>query len=391
MNKIKAPAWVIHERDKNKDKEPLFKKEIVFFDDISEKEVLVEPIYGGWEANMTHALQRKPIDVCRKRREPNVVLGNSGVVRVLKTAFKVTRVKEGDLCVFFGYSPNNRVNQLGYVDTYFAFGYDEPGTIGMLAKQTKLVEHQLIPIPQHSKLSLHQWPILSVRYATAWSNWKVASGCWRAQVSKEEYPSPYVFGWGGGVSLGELLLAKEQGYKVAMITSIDERFDYIKNLGITPVDRREFPDLNYDPEKYKSNREYVKKYLASLRVFRNIINEITNGEGVSIFIENIGLPVYPATLRVLGRPGVITTSGWKDGMHLEINRALESHFRHIHVFTHGFGLSEGYECVKYATENNWIPHDTPSIYDWEDIPQLAHDFTNGKINSYFPTFQVNPI
>lgn len=391
MNKIKTSAWTLSEGHKNKDEDLSLKKEIISFEDISEEEVLAEPIFAGWEANMTHALQRNPVDVCRKRGEAKVVLGNSGIVRVLKTGSRVTRVKEGDLCIFFGFSPSNRVNRLGYVDTYFAFGYDEPGTIGMLAKQTKLVERQLFPIPPNSGLSLQQWPIMSVRFATAWSNWKVTSGCWRAQVSKEQYPSPYVCGWGGGVALGELLLAKEQGFKVAMTASNDERLEFIKNLGITPIDRRNFPDLYYDTEKYESDREYRRKYLASLRIFRNIIDEITDGEGVSIFIENIGLPVYPATLRVLGRPGVITTTGWKQGMYMDINRASECHFRHIHIFTHGFSLSEDSECVNYANENNWIPDHDPPIYEWEDIPQLAHDFANGKISSYFPTFRVNKI
>lgn len=391
MNKIKTEAWVLNEGEKNESWESLFKKETISFDDVSGTEILVEPLFGGWEANMTHALQRNPVDLCRKRREPKVVLGNSGVVRVLKTGPEVTRVKEGDLCVFFGFSPNHRVNRLGFVDTYFAFGYDEPGTIGMLAKQTKLVEHQLFPIPGNKKIPLQQWPIFSVRFSTAWSNWKVASGCFRSQVSKENYPSPYIFGWGGGVALGELLMAKKHGFKTAMIASSDARLEYIKNLGITPVDRRAFPDLYYDAEKYESDRGYRKKYLTSLRIFRNIVSEITDGEGVSIFIENIGLAVYSASLRVLARPGVITTSGWKEGMNLDINRAQECHCRHIHVFTHGFGLSEARECIDYANENNWIPGDNTPVYDWEEIPQLAHDFVNGKIDSYFPTFKVNPL
>lgn len=391
MATIMTSAWVLKKDDNLQDEDSLFRQETITFESITDNEVLVEPIYGGWEANMTHALERDPIDVCRKRGESWVVLGNAGVVRILKTGSAVTKVKEGDLCLFYGFSSTNRVNHLGYVDTYFAFGYDEPGTIGMLAKRTKLVENQVFPIPADSGIPIHQWPILSVRFSTAWSNWKVASGCFRSQVSKEEYPSPFVFGWGGGVALGELLLAKRHGYKVVMIASSDQRLQYIKSLGITPIDRRKFSDLSYNPEKYEMDRDYRKKYLTALRVFRNIIDEITNGEGVSIFIENIGLPVYPATLRVLGRPGVITTSGWKKGMDLDINRALECHFRHIHVFTHGFGLSEAQECIDYTVKTKWIPEDNVSIYNWDNIPQLANDFANGRIESYFPTFRVNPL
>ena len=215
--------------------------------------------------------------------------------------------------------------------------------------------------------------------------------CLAALVTREEYPAPTVFGGGGGVALGELILAKEEGFKTAMVASIDERLEYIKNMGIIPVDRRKFPHLNYDPIKLESDRDFRKKYFASLNTFRKIVDEITQGEGVSIFIENIGLPVYPATLRVLARPGIITTSGWKYGMNLDVNRALECHYRHIHVFTHAFKFSECEECIKYADQNNWIPQDNFSIYDWEDIPQLAHDYSNGKISSYFPAFKVNPM
>jgi len=385
---MKTLAWVLHDQN-NDNNEAILKKETISIESLTENEVLIEPLYGGWEANMTHALERNPVNVCRKRRESKVVLGNAGIVRVLRTGYKVSNLKEGDICVFFGISSDNFLNRLGYLDTYFAFGYDQPGTIGLLAKQTKVNKENLILIPQNSKLLLHQWPILSIRFATAWSNWKATFPCWRAQVTKEEYPAPYVFGWGGGTTLGGLLLAKEEGFKVAMVASNNDRLEFIKKLGIIPVDRRRFPNLNYDEKKYESNREYRKKYLESLRIFRNIVNDITEAEGVSIFIDNIGVPVYSATIRVLARPGVITTSGWKQGMDIKVNRALECHFRHIHVFTHGYRLFEANECMKFATENSWIPQDNSPIYDWEDIPQLAHDFSLGKIDSYFPTYQVN--
>lgn len=386
MPTIKTLAWVLCSKDLVTGCHEHFRKELISFEDISEEEILIEPLYGGWEANMTHALERKPVDVCQKRREPKVVLGNSGVVRVLKTGRKLTRLKPGDVCVFIPYGPCNRH---GFLDTAFGFGFDEPGTIGMLAKQTKVKEYQLVPVPETSRLLLHQWPIISVRFGSGWSNWLVTLKCWEAQVSLEEFPSPHVFGWGGGVTLSELLLAKEKGFKVSMIASCDRRLEFIKNLGITAIDRRQFYDLYYDHEKYETDREYRRKYFASLNTFRRIVDEITEGEGVSIFIENIGLPVYPATMRVLGRPGIIATTGWKKGMSLEINRALECHYRHIHVFTHAIRLTEGEKCIAYAAQNNWIPNDNYPIYDWEDIPQLAHDYADGKITSYFPTFRVN--
>jgi hypothetical protein len=52
------------------------------FPDIAQDEVLAEPIYGCWEANMTHALKRDPVDICVQRGEEKVVIGNAGVVVV---------------------------------------------------------------------------------------------------------------------------------------------------------------------------------------------------------------------------------------------------------------------------------------------------------------------
>lgn len=388
MAKITTAAWVLLAKEKNETGRAVLKKDTITFDDITENEVLVAPIYGCWEANMTHALERKPVDVCLKRGESKVVLGNAGVVRVLKVGSKVNRIKVDDFCVFI---PNGTSNRLGYLDHAFGFGFDETGSIGMLAKQTKVFENQLITLKKDSRLSLRQWPLISVRFGSGWSNWKVARKCWDAQVSREEFPSPYVFGWGGGVALSELLLAKEEGFNVAMMAWGDTRLEFIRKLGILPIDRRLFPDLYYDHEKYENDRDYRKAYFTSLNSFRKIVDDITHGDGVSIFIENIGQPVYPASLRVLGRPGVIATTGWKKGMNLEVNRALECHFRHIHVFTHALRLSEGEECVAYAEDHDWIPLDDSPIYDWENIPQLAEDFSNGKIDSYFPIFQVNPV
>ena len=41
--------------------------------------MLAEPLYGCWEGNMSHAVERRPIDIYRDRGEEKVVIGNAGV------------------------------------------------------------------------------------------------------------------------------------------------------------------------------------------------------------------------------------------------------------------------------------------------------------------------
>jgi len=73
---------------------------------------------------MGHAIEGKQIDVCQQRNEPRVVLGNSGVVRVLRVGSEVDDVCPGDVCLFFG---GGKLDQFGYME--LAHGYDLPGTL----------------------------------------------------------------------------------------------------------------------------------------------------------------------------------------------------------------------------------------------------------------------
>jgi hypothetical protein len=107
-----------------------------------EDEVLAEPIYGCWEANMAHALERTPIDVCRHRGEAEVVIGNAGVVRILQVGEAVKTVNPGDLCIVFC---NGIWDRFGYPEKILAD--DAPQTIGVLAKRIKLHSRQVIAIP----------------------------------------------------------------------------------------------------------------------------------------------------------------------------------------------------------------------------------------------------
>ncbi|MFL6335769.1 MAG: zinc-binding alcohol dehydrogenase family protein [Pyrinomonadaceae bacterium] len=382
---INTEAWVLHQGTSKDSRPAELQRETFSFPDITEEEVLAEPIYGCWEANMTHALKRHPVDVCRLRRERQVVLGNAGVARVLKVGKSVTSLKEGDICTLI---PIGQLDQYGYMIK--VFGYDSPNTVGMLAKLTKLNEKQLTPIPENTKHSLKQWAAYSVRYATAWDNWKVAYACFRSQIAEEEQPAPFVCGWGGGVALAELALAKFYGCKVAMISSKEERLKLIGQMGISPIDRRQFADLHFDEQRYESDHKYRAHYLQMERQFLDVIREHTGNQGVSIFIDNIGTPVIRATLKALARQGLITTTGWDRGYRTLFSRIGECTNRHIHVHTHGGRYPQIIESVHFAEREGWMAPIEDEPYGWENIPQLAKDFAEGKIVSYFPIFEVNP-
>src|SRR5262249_7126002 len=113
------------------------------------KEVVVKPLYGCWEGNMGHALNRRPVDICKQRNEQKVVIGNAGVVRITDVGPEVRTVKPGQTAIIFCTGVEDR---WGYPEKILA--YDAPGTMGCLSTVMKLSERQLITIPERSKHSL---------------------------------------------------------------------------------------------------------------------------------------------------------------------------------------------------------------------------------------------
>lgn len=382
---IKTEAWVLYEGPRQPEPVTLCLEEFSF-SDITDNEVLVEPIYGCWEGNMAHALDRKPVDICRQRKEAKVVIGNGGVIRVLRTGSSVRHLKAGDLGLYFFAGVTD---EHGYMQKIA--GYDAPGSIGLLAKQIKLRADQVLPLPPQTRYSARQWAAFSLRFLTAWSNWHVAYGTWRLQMTREDSSDEqtFVWGWGGGVTLAELLLAKARGCQVFMISSQDSRLKALQEAGIIPIDRRLFASLDFNEERYKSDYVYKDRYLHAEQVFLKLVKEYSNEKGASIFIDNIGYPVFRATVKALSRQGVITTAGWKEGMNMRLVRAVECINRHTYVHTHGARYSESLAAVNFAEETGWIPPDPSKVYGWEEIPQLARDYSTGVTTSYYPVFQVN--
>jgi len=381
---IKTDAWVLYAGEKGAAPSPTeLVRETFELDDPGAEEAVCSPLFGCMEGNMGHALERKPIDICLARGEEKVVIGNAGVVRVERCGADVTTVKEGDTAILFC---NGDPDEFGYPRKIF--GYDTPGTSGVLAKTTKFDQRQLIPVPADSKHSPEEWAAFSLRYVTAWSNWELAYGTLRLLLDDEELPSPQVWGWGGGVCLGELALAKHFGCEATQIASNDERLATIEKLGIRPLDRREFIDLYYDKKRFRKDEDYTAKYTAAEKTFMARVNEITDGKMVNIFLDYVGVPVLRATLKALAREGVIATAGWKAGMMIELVRATECIARHQHVHTHYARYRQGQAAVAFAEKNGWLPPLDGKVYPFDDVPQMFKDYDEGNLG-WFPIFAVN--
>jgi hypothetical protein len=380
---ITTEAWVLPLGPERPERGAL-RRESLTLPSLAAGEVLVEPIYGSWEANMTHAVSRRPIDVCRLRGEERIVLGNAGVVRVLDPNGSAHR--EGSLCIVFA---NSDVDPYGYMRDVYA--YDAKNTVGLLAKRTKLRAEALLPIPDGSRHPIERWAGFSLKYLAAWSNWQVAYGCWRVQMSEEDMAAPYVWGWGGATTLAELSLAQKLGFPAAMIASKDSRLHTIAELGITPIDRRAFPNISFDGAAFAKDPEAGARYRVSERTFLAAVQEHTRGEGVSIFLDYIGGPVWKATLKALGRQAVLATAGWLGGMTMSTLRATECIQRHTHVHTHGARIKEGPAAVRYAEEHGWLPPAHSSMTSWDAIGTLADRHVDEAVEEYFALYQVNPL
>jgi NADPH:quinone reductase-like Zn-dependent oxidoreductase len=382
----KTEAWVLRRGDRDTAEPGRLEKAEYALPPMTEHHVLAEPIFGTWEANMTHCLERQPIDVCRIRREEQIVLGNAGVVRILAVGDAVTTCRPDDMCLMV---PIGSTDEYGHMIK--VFGYDAPNMMGLLAKRAVFHELNVTPIPADTRYCYRRWAGFPVRYCTAWESWKLCYSVWQAQFDFGDFPPPHVSGWGGAVSLALAELAQHFGCPASLVASNDHRVQLLRERGIAAIDRRRFPDLDYDETRFEADRAYRARYLQSEKAYLEIVREVTGGRGVSIFMDNIGAPVFRATLRALGRLGIVTTSGWKHGKRMTYDRTAATVNRHVLLHVHGCRRSEGLRAVEFAEQHGWLPPAGAEYYDWERVPQLAADYAAGKIRSYAPVFGINAL
>ncbi len=382
---VSTEAWFLYGRKAGEPRTARLVRESFTLPDPGEGEVQVEPLYGSFEGNMGHALERKPIDICRQRGEERVVIGNSGVFRIVALGANVHGLREGQ----YGMVTGVAVPDLwGYPEKIFA--YDGPGTMGLLAKRANIKQACVVPLPDKTRHTLRQWAVFSLRYVTAWSNWEAAHGMFRLLVGADELPAPHVWGWGGGTTLAELSLAARFGCRAVMLSGSAHHRETIRRHGVEPLDRAQFGSLQFDEKRFSEDREYRQQYSEAEARFLDEVKRRTDGLMTQIFIDYIGGPVYRATLKALGREGVLTTAGWMEGMVVNYLRAVECIGRHQHVHTHFARRRQCEAAVAYGEAHGWMPMLEDRTYAFSEIPQLADDFLAGRTD-VFPVYSINEV
>lgn len=350
---MKTEAWVFNKTKK-------LQRKNIFLRELHKNEILVSTKYLCLEGNYIHALEGKPQDLFDYRNEEELVLGNSGVVRVEKCGSQVESVSPGDLCIIFC---NGEEDELGFPKLITA--YDKPNSIGTFSKMLVLNEREVLKIPSNPEVSLQQWAAFSLKFITAWSNWKVAYKAWKIQnMNSENSKNKFAFSWGGGVGLAELKLAKLNGFNACLITSNTKVAEEAKKQGIQVINR------------LKGDEHII-----------NSINDITNSKGADIFIDNIGISTSKLTVKALSREGILTTSGWKSGGLMPISRPYACQNRHIHVYTHYATYEEGKEAISFAIDNSWFP-EIDDIFDWDLLSEALIKYKNGDLKGYYTIIKV---
>ncbi len=357
----------------------------VCFDALAPHEVLVEPLLVGWDSDAQHALERQP-DVTHVRGEP-VVLGSSGIVRVLEPGPGVSSLRAGQICLLQG---NYRPDRFGYMQDGGEFGFDARGTVGLLARRTKIRQSSLVPLPRNTRHSLAQWAAFGTRYVTAWANWRVAHATWRLQVSEQDQVVPHVWGWSVDTAFAELTLAQRHGARAVIIASQPAHLALADRHGLMHVDCRRFPDIEFD-ERRTGERDYERRYHVSEQVFLQMVGEVTQGLGVSIFVDHVGAPLVRAALAALAREGVLTSAGGRERTRVAVTRAHECLQRHQHVHTHYARLDEVRAAMEFGERTGWMPPVGRDHRPWAfaEVPELLAAWNAHEVDTYFPLVQVN--
>ena len=363
---ISTEAWQIEKQGS----ERIFQKREVTFSAPVAGESWVEPLAVGWEGNVSHAIDGKPLDVNVSRQEDSITLGNNGVVRLRQTNDPRIEAQAADCDGVFLVQPlfhPGAADKNGYLTS--VFGYDMRGSSGLLARDCVLPNATLIPLPVGED-GAKFWASYTIRYMTAWSLYQRAlkvHGVLNATARKLTFG-----GWGGGTTLALLQLAALEGHEAVMFCSSRAKCEEAEQHGITPVNVEEI------------RNEHAADERAAIRFLRDTLREkFDRSFTFDVFSDFVGNPTINLTMDLLRQGGILATAGWKQGPMVKVNRALSCIKQHVHVYCHHANASEIADCVTYGLDRGWHAKSTAD-FGFDDCARVHEQFNQGVISSYFP-------
>jgi len=187
------------------------------------------------------------------------------------------------VCEFCTRGEESLCAQYGIIGEHYRGGYADLMAVDSL---------NVIPVPEHVKLSYPQLAATPLTFMTAWR-------MLHPKAKIKEGDDVLIIGIGGGVALAALQIAKVAGARVIVTSSSDDKIERAKNLGAAiGINHKKNPDYN------------------------NEIWNLTNKRGVDIVVDSVGEVTWERSLRSLTKGGRLVTCGATTGPKAMTNVSL---------------------------------------------------------------------
>jgi len=343
---------------------------VIQLDDVALREVGPRDVHlrilaVSAEHNVDHAALADTVNIA-ELRGGKIYPGNSAVGEVIAVGSEVTRFKPGDIALTHC---NGEPDVYGYPLRIWA--YDQPDSIGWYGEEAVVADWQLIQAPLDCGLNLWEIAALPLRAPTAYHMWRRAIGIYRLKVSRGQRARVNVLGFGGGVSELFLMLAAHEGHRALFCSGSPERRKHLEQLGIEPIDQREF------------NRFAGKD---DVKAFNKHVKAMTGGEGAHIVCDMLRGPVFAAGLAAMGRMGVNVSAGWQLDTACNYNSANLS-VRQITLDHVHFETVEGSIAATELYGRVFRPTVHREIYAFADLPR-AFEEMHQNVQTGIPIVRV---
>lgn len=215
---------------------------------------------------------------------------------------------------------------------------------GTFADKVSVPARNVFALP--AGLSFEQGAALGVNHLTAWRMLFT-----RAQLRPWE--TVLIFGIGGGVSLAALQLARMAGARTLVTSRHADKLERALALGADAV--------------IDSSREDVARR----------VQELTQGRGVDVVIENVGASVWSSALKSLARNGRLVTCGATSGDQppADLRRVF---IRQLQILGSTLGTLGEFRDLLTACERHALRPVIDTVYPLSEVHRALDHLDSGR-------------